>query len=587
MTVNTMKAFDYNSKGFFLSGKPFKILSGAIHYFRVVPEYWEDRLRKLKECGFNTVETYVCWNLHEPKEGLFDFSGMLDLGKYIDTAKELGLMCIVRPGPYICAEWDFGGLPSWLLNYRSMRIRCMDKLFLEKETRYLDKVFEIIRPRLVTNGGNVIMVQVENEYGSYGNDHEYIEFLADYYKKQGIDVPLFTSDGPGELYYGGGSRKNLLATGNFGSNWEGSFGFMKEYYPEYPLMCAEFWEGWFDTWYDPHHRRVPDDVDQQLDGMLSAGGNVNFYMFCGGTNFGFTNGANIYEKYSPTTTSYDYDAILTESGDLTERYFKVRNVIEKHFGKLPPITVADKPKKAYGEVNITETARLFDNLQNITSVIKSAYPLNMEEVGVDFGFVLYSCCIDYKVEEELIIEPVRDRVLIFVNGAYKGVKERDRQNDKVVIKNNCGETTRIDILVENLGRVNYGIHMWDNMKGLVCGARLGQQQIFGWSIYPLPMKELSSLQYKMPVSQDCPCFCRCAFNIDSEPCDTFLRLDDFEKGFVVINGFNIGRYWTSAGPQKTLYVPAPILKKGINEVIVFELHHIGRKIEFTDKPDYS
>ncbi len=195
-----MGTFSYGNEKFYLNGEPIQILSGSIHYFRVVPEYWRDRMEKLKQCGFNAVETYICWNLHERKEGQFDFTGMLDLGKYIDIANELGLLCIIRPGPYICAEWDYGGLPSWLLTHRDMRIRCMDKKFLEKETRYLDKVFEIIRPRLITNGGNIIMVQVENEYGSYGNDHEYIDFLADYYRKSGIDVPLFTSDGPSDFF---------------------------------------------------------------------------------------------------------------------------------------------------------------------------------------------------------------------------------------------------------------------------------------------------------------------------------------------------------------------------------------------------
>lgn len=582
-----MSNFGYNSESFLLDGKPVQILSGAIHYFRTVPEYWQDRLLKLKQCGFNTVETYTCWNLHERKEGIFDFSGILDLGRFIDIAADLGLMCIVRPGPYICAEWDFGGLPSWLLRYRDMHIRCKDSLFLEKEERYLEKIFEIIRPRLITNGGNIIMVQVENEYGSYGNDHEYIAHLADFYRNSGINVPLFTSDGPGELYYGGGICDGVLATGNFGSNWQGAFDFMKKYRPNQPLMCSEFWEGWFDSWYAPHHRRVPDDVAAQLDGMLSAGGNVNFYMFCGGTNFAFNNGANMYDTYCATTTSYDYDAALTECGDLTKRYYEVRAVAEKHFGTLPELTVTDTPKKAYGALKLTECAPLFDNLDNLSSPVKSAFAMTMEELGADFGFTLYTAYIDYPVTEKLHIEPVRDRALIFVNGKFAGIKERDRQNDEICINNALGEKTRIDILVENLGRVNYGTTMHDNEKGLVRGARIGQQQIFGWTMYPLTMDDISGLKYvSAPDNITLPAFFKGELDVDGTPCDTFIRLDSFHKGFVKVNGFNIGRYWTEAGPQKTLYVPAPLLHEGINVIEVFELHGSDDPIiEFVDKHD--
>ena len=582
-----MSVFTHNDKEFLLDGKPFQILSGAIHYFRTVPEYWDDRLEKLRQCGFNTVETYTCWNLHERREGAFDFSGILDLGRFIDIAAGKGLYCIVRPGPYICAEWDLGGLPSWLLNYRGMRIRCADEVFMEKEFRYLDRLFEILRPRLITNGGNVIMLQVENEYGSYGNDHEYIERLAAYYREKGMDALLFTSDGPGDLYIGGGTSKHLLATANFGSGSESHFEYMRQYRPDQPLMCAEFWEGWFDWWYGPHHRRTPDDVAQELDKMLSAGASVNFYMFCGGTNFGFHNGANEHEHYTPTATSYDYDAALTECGDLTKRFFEVRDVAQKHFGKLPELTVENTKKKAYGKIVFSEYAALLDNLDNISKPVKCAYPLTMEELGVDFGFTLYSALIDYPVSETINIEPVRDRAIVFIDGVFAGIKERDQHCDEIKFTCLKGQKRRIDILVENMGRVNYGFTMTDNLKGLVNPARLGQQNMFGWTMYPLPMEELGGLKY-LPLSgrTDCPAFFRGELVIGETPCDTFLRPYGFEKGFVLINGFNIGRYWNSPGPQKTLYVPAPILRKGTNEIVICELSHVEKpQIEFCDEPD--
>ncbi|MBQ3230485.1 MAG: beta-galactosidase [Clostridia bacterium] len=583
-----MGTFTYNESEFLLNGKPFQILSGSIHYFRQVPEYWCDRLEKLKQCGFNTVETYVCWNLHERKEGVFDFSGRLDLGKFIDIANELGLLCIIRPGPYICAEWDYGGLPSWLLTYPNMRIRCMDQLFLEKEKRFLDKVFEIVRPRQITKGGNVIMLQVENEYGSYGNDHNYINHLADYYVEQGIDVPLFTSDGPSDFFFGGGTVEKLLKTGNFGSHWKESFGYIKQRCPNQPLMCSEFWEGWFDSWYGPHHRRTPDDVAEQLDGMLSAGGNVNFYMFCGGTNFGFTNGANMYDKYTVTTTSYDYDAALTESGDLTKRFFEVRAVAEKHFGKLPELTVKNSEKKAYGKLALSEYSPLLSNVSVLSSPIESPFAKSFEELGTDFGFVLYSTVIDYPVTEKLIIDPLRDRAHIFINGEFKGIKERDRRDDEIIIDCKVGEALKIDILIENLGRINYGNDMAGEAKGITGNARIGQQILFGWKMYPLPMDDLSSLDFA-PVSEshvNCPAFFRGTLEISGDPCDTFLKTSGFEKGFVTVNGFNIGRYWNSAGPQNTLYVPAPLLKEGKNEIIVCELDNCNApQIEFFDAPD--
>ena len=321
--------------------------------------------------------------------------------------------------------------------------------------------------------------------------------------------------------------------------------------------------------------------------MLEAGANVNFYMFCGGTNFGFHNGANEFETYTATLTSYDYDAALSECGDLTKRYYEVREVAGKHFGKLPPLTVKNTEKKAYGELRFGEYANLLENADNISSPVKCAYPLTMEELGVDFGFVLYTAEIDYPVTEKLIIEPLRDRAIVFIDGVFAGIKERDRRCDDIEITCGKGEKRRIDILVENTGRVNYGASMDDGSKGLVNPARLGQQKLFGWTMHPLPMEDLSGLKFRpADGNNECPAFFRAELNIDEAPCDTFLKPSGFEKGFVVINGFNIGRYWNSPGPQKTLYVPAPILKKGANEVIICELSHVDEpQAEFCGEPD--
>lgn len=588
-----MSAFTYDKNGFYLDGEPFRIVSGTMHYFRIVPEYWLDRLTKLRACGFNTVETYTCWNLHERREGEFDFSGILDVERYVETAASLGLKVILRPGPYICAEWDMGGLPSWLLNYPKMRIRCYDEEFLAKVRRYYTELFRRLTPHLVTNGGNIIMVQIENEYGSYGDDKRYLGAVEDIYRDCGVDCLLFTSDGPTYFMLNGGMTDNNLATVNFGSSPTYSFNLLKELRPDQPSMCTEYWNGWFDHWYEYHHTRTADDTATVFDEMLSYGASVNFYMFHGGTNFAFNNGANYDANYQPTVTSYDYDAPLTEAGDITPKYYDVKNVIEKHFGPAPALDVHNSEKAAYGKLKLSQSAPLFSNLGNISTPVVASMPLTMEELGGDFGFVLYSTTVKGPCEElELIPEHVRDRALIYIDGVFKGIMERTRRMDKITIKLGVGESVKLDILVENMGRVNYGSRIRDE-KGIVGGIRFGQQYHFGWEMRYLPMEELSLLKWSSCApgeSKDgvpCyPAFMRGELEISGEPADTFVRLDGFTKGIVIINGFNLGRYWNPAGPQKTLYVPAPVLKKGKNEVVVFELEgDENQTIEFLDKPD--
>lgn len=572
---------------FLMDGKSTTILSGAIHYFRVVPEYWEDRLKKLRACGFNTVETYVCWNLHERRERIFDFSGGLDIGKFIDIAKELGLNVILRPGPYICAEWDMGGLPSWLMKYPNMRFRCCDPLFLEKVDKYYQALFSHITPRLSTNGGNIIAVQVENEYGSYGNDKKYLAALVNILKKNRVDCLLFTSDGAEKYMLNGGTIDDTLATVNFGSNPDGNFAALKEFRPNQPLMCMEYWNGWFDHWYEDHHTRLPQDTANVLDEILSTGASVNFYMFHGGTNFAFTNGANYSNVYQPTVTSYDYDCLVSECGDLTPKYDQVKAVLEKHFGKAPALAVYNLPKKAYGKVTLTKEASLLEHLSDLSAPVTSAFPLTMEELNQDFGFVLYSTTVCGPMKKlPLEIDGLHDRALIFINQELAGIKERTRRrNDEVLIQLAADESIQLDILVENMGRVNYGPKLYDP-KGILRGVRIGQQNHFGWSIYPLPLEDLSTLQYT-PFDGEIqvPTFLSGDFDIN-ETADTFIRLDGFTKGVVFVNGFNIGRYWNTAGPQKTLYIPAPLLKSGENNITVLELEHcITNEVLLTDVCD--
>ena len=581
-----MSTFTYKDDKFYLDGEEYTIISGAMHYFRIPREYWYDRLLKLKECGFNTVETYTCWNLHEPQEGVFDFTGMLDLAAYIDIAKDLGLNVILRPGPYICAEWEFGGLPAWLLTYKDMNIRCNDETFISKVDRYYKELLKIAVPRLCTKGGNIIMMQIENEYGSYGNDHEYMQRIADIYIENGVDCQLYTSDGATYFMLGGGTLPQYPCVANFGSKPQENFKVLDDFRPNQPRMCGEYWCGWFDHWYGEHHTRDAKELAGLFKDMLDAGASLNFYMFHGGTNFGFMNGANYYDTYEPTITSYDYNALLSEAGDLTPAYHEVRKVIENYQGKkLPELTVKNSEKKAYGKVELTEKCDIFNAAKLLAKPVHTAAPKFMEEVGQSYGFVLYSTELEGPREDwELNFDAVHDRAVVFVNGKYKGYVERTRHKDTIRIPLKKGQKAKLDILCENMGRVNYGNKIMDR-KGL-SGIRFGLQYHFGWDMYSLPMTDLSALEYqpndgKTKVAS----FLKGNLNIEGKPCDTFIKLDGFHKGIVIVNGFNLGRYYNDAGPQKTLYVPAPMLREGDNEVIVFETDRASRGyVTFTDKP---
>lgn len=581
-----MAVLTYKGDKFYLDNEEYTIISGSMHYFRIPREYWHDRLLKLKQCGFNTVETYTCWNLHEKEEGVFDFKGMLDIGAYIDEAKELGLNVILRPGPYICAEWEMGGLPAWLLNYREMSVRCLDETFLSKVENYYRELLSIVVPRLSTNGGNVIMLQIENEYGSYGDDHEYMRRIAEIYKKNGVDCLLFTSDGACDSMLQGGTLPEYLCTANFGSRPEENFKKLEEFRPGQPKMCTEYWCGWFDHWYEEHHVREAEELARLFKDMLDSGASLNFYMFHGGTNFGFMNGANYYDKYEPTITSYDYNALLSEAGDLTPAYYEVRKMIEEKYGALPPLTVKNSEKKAYGKVKLTEKISIFDALKYISKPVAVPAPEFTEDIGQYYGYTLYSTEIDGPRDENTLnFDAVHDRAVVLLNQKYAGYYERTRHSGDVKFAVKKGEKLKLDILCENMGRVNYGPKILDR-KGIK-GVRMGLQNHFGWNMYPLTMDNLDKLEFsvKNDGESSVPTFFRGVMSIENEPCDTFVKLDGFTKGIVIVNGFNLGRYYNPAGPQKTLYVPAPVLKQGENEIIVFESDKTTADfVEFCDKP---
>jgi beta-galactosidase len=579
-----MNSFIIDQGRFFYNGNEVRIISGSLHYFRIVPEYWRDRLEKMKNCGFNTVETYVAWNIHEPQPGKYNYEGIADIKKFIDIAHELGLFVIVRPSPYICAEWEFGGLPSWLLKDRNMRLRCFYKPFLERVDKYYDSLMEVLRPALCTNGGPIIAMQIENEYGSYGNDKEYLNYLKEGMLKRGIDVLLFTSDGPTDLMLQGGTLPLIYKTANFGSKVESAFEKLREYEKDGPLMCMEFWNGWFDHWGEEHHTRDAKDAALVFEEMLKAGASVNFYMFHGGTNFGFYNGANHSDMYQPTVTSYDYDCLLTEDGEPTEKYYLIKDIISKYKDIPQNRLSTDIKKKAYGEVELNENVSLFDILDNICEPIQTPYVQSMEELDQDYGFILYSTKVKGPRKNcTMKLMNMHDRAQIFVNGQYKGTIYRNDIEKQMTLEF-MKDSNRLDILVENMGRINYGPFLKD-FKGISENVQLDYQFHYGWTIYPIPLNNIENISFSEENSKgsdENPTFYKGIFEVE-EIGDTFLMLEGWTKGVAFVNGFNLGRYW-NIGPQKTLYVPGPLLKKGKNEIVVFELHKTEKAVvSFLDK----
>ncbi|MCM1054106.1 MAG: beta-galactosidase [Bacteroides sp.] len=571
---------------FYLDNKPFKIISGSIHYFRTVPEYWRDRLEKLKAMGCNTAETYIPWNFHEPVKGKFIWDGMRDICRFIELAGELGLYMIIRPSPYICAEWEFGGLPSWLLKDRNMRLRCCYQPYLDHVSDYYDALIPRLVPYQADRGGNIILMQLENEYGYYGDDTAYLECLRDKMRSLGVTVPFITSDGPwsGNIFKAG-CVEGALPTGNFGSSCDWQFGELKKLIGENkPLMCTEFWVGWFDFWGSEEHKTSDLEKNKaDLDYML-ANGNVNFYMFLGGTDFGFMNGSNYDDRLTPDVTSYDYDAPLTEDGRITEKYMAFREVIGK-YNDLPPLYDSDIKRGDFGCAYVTEKTDLFSVLDRLAEPIITPYPLSMEETDQDTGYILYRTSIRSEERvEEIRFDGAGDRISAYENQRHIFTAyDRELLEARKISSEEKGAV--YNFLVENMGRVNFGHTLEEQRKGIVKALCVNGHRHYGFEIYNLPLDEeqIERLDYTRGYRENLPAFYRLEFEVN-EPADTFIDFSGFGKGCIFINGFNLGRFW-EIGPQKSLYLPAPLLKKGKNILTVFETEgKAADRLRLRDEP---
>lgn len=561
---------------FYLNGQPFKILSGAIHYFRIDPDDWYHSLFNLKALGFNTVETYVPWNAHEPHKGQFDFSGRLDIERFIQTAQSLGLYMIVRPSPFICAEWEFGGLPAWLLE-ENMRIRSSDPAFIKTVSQYYDRLLGILTRYQVDQGGPILMMQVENEYGSYGEDKTYLRAVRDLMKEKGVTCPLFTSDGPWRATLRAGTliEDDVFVTGNFGSKASYNFAQMQEFFDEYgkkwPLMCMEFWDGWFTRWKEPVIHRDPEELAEAVHEVLELG-SINLYMFHGGTNFGFMNGCSARGTLDlPQVTSYDYGALLNEQGNPTEKYYAILKMMATYYPQYPQEEPLIKECLPARTLSLTAKTSLFGNVHNLAQAETSLYPKRMEELGQHTGYLLYETDVEMDApEERLRIIDGRDRAQVYVNDRHLATQYQTEIGKDLLIAGDEKESVNLKILLENMGRVNYGHKLLadSQRKGIRTGVCVDLHFHLQWKQYPLELQDLSRLDFSKEWQENAPAFYRFDFRLDCVY-DTYIDMMGYGKGAVFVNGHNLGRFW-EVGPTTSLYVPHGFLKEGDNTIIVFE-----------------
>jgi beta-galactosidase len=558
--------------GFALDGHPLQILSGEMHYPRIPREYWRDRFRKARAMGLNTVSTYVFWNLHEARPGEYDFSGQKDVAAFVRDAAAEGLHVIVRPGPYVCAEWELGGYPAWLLADPDLVLRSTDPRFTKPAERWIARLGQELGPLLSSRGGPVMAVQVENEYGSFDKDKDYLAWHRDALVRAGFGgVLLYTADGDVQLP--NGTLPDLPAVVNFGTGGaENAFKRLAAFRPGGPMMTGEYWAGWFDQWGRRHSTSNADRQTRELAWMLERGYSINLYMFHGGTTFGFMNGANIdNNRYFPQTSSYDYDAALNESGRLTPKYFAFRDAIARHLGtSLPPVPASAAPI-TIPPFEISPMAPLWALLDK---GVPAERPRSMESFGQSYGYILYRTTLRDQARGDLIVRDVRDYAQVYVNGSPIGTIDRRLGQDRLTL-DVAAAGARLDILVENSGRVNFNKPMREERKGITREVLLNDKELTGWTVFTLPMPG-------PPVSPRASAagtfegagIHRGTFHLATTG-DTFLDTRRWGKGTVWINGYHLGRFW-DIGPQQTMYVPGPWLRVGRNEIVVFSFTRPAR-----------
>ncbi len=582
-SLHAQNTFEAGDGAFMLNGQPFIVKAAEVHYPRIPRPYWEHRIQMCKALGMNTVCIYIFWNIHEQKEGVFDFSGNNDVAEFCRIAQKNGMYVIVRPGPYVCAEWEMGGLPWWLLKKKDIRLREQDPYFMERVKIFEQKVGEQLAPLTIQNGGPIIMVQVENEYGSYGEDKPYVSAIRDIVREAGFDkVALFQCDWSSNFEKNG--LDDLVWTMNFGTgaNIDDQFKRLRQLRPKSPLMCSEFWSGWFDKWGGKHETRSAKDMVDGIRQMLERNISFSLYMTHRGTSFGHWAGANS-PGFSPDVTSYDYDAPINEYGQTTDKYFELQDLLAKYSDKKLPKVPKPMPVIEVPAFKFTEYAPLFDNLPK---PVRTEKIQTMEEFDQGWGSMIYTTTLpELKGQSKLTIKEGHDYLQVFIDGKYVGALDR-RMGEKEMLLPSCRKGARMDILVEAMGRINFGRAIKD-FKGINSDVMLTIQlegndftgSLRNWDNYLIPdvyedylkknYKPLSTTKIRDDKGQRVPGFYKASFNLKKTG-DTFLNFEHFGKGLVYVNGHGMGRIW-EVGPQQTLYIPGCWLNKGENEVVVFDV----------------
>ncbi|MGN6247687.1 MAG: glycoside hydrolase family 35 protein [Ginsengibacter sp.] len=578
LIAQSKHTFHIKDGNFLYDGKPIQIHSGEMHFARVPKAYWKQRLQMMKAMGLNTVATYVFWNYHETSPGVWDFkTGNKNIADFIKTAQQVGLFVILRPGPYACAEWEFGGFPWWLQKVPSLELRTYNQPYLDSCKNYIKHLAAQVKNLQITHGGPLIMVQVENEFGSYvaqrkdisfEMDKKYVQAIKNDLTEAGFDVPFFTSDG--SWLFKGGSVEGALPAANGEDNIENLKKVVNEFHNnEGPYMVAEFYPGWLDHWAEPFQKVGVKNVVDQTEKYLKAGVSFNFYMVHGGTNFGFTSGAN-YDKdhdIQPDITSYDYDAPISEAGWATPKYLALRKLFQQYSkSKLPPIP-SPEPVIAIPSIKLNKQVSLF-SLKNKMKPLESDLPKTFEQLNQGYGYVLYSRKFTNAVKGKLEINGLRDYATVYVNQEKACVLNRYYKNYSCDIDIPANGT--LDILVENMGRINYGAEIVHNLKGIIRPVKIDGKEITGdWKMYQFPMNRQPEINANSKgYTKNIPLIYNGTFSL-SKTGDTFLDMRKWGKGIVFVNGHNLGRYW-KIGPQQTLYLPGCWLKKGKNTIAVFE-----------------
>ena len=571
VAITAEHSFALDNEDFLLDGKPFQFISGEIHYSRIPREYWRHRIQMVKAMGCNTVATYVFWNHHELKPGEFDFSsGNRDIAEFLRIAQEEEMWVLFRPGPYSCGEWDLGGIPPYLLSIPDIKLRCMDERYMDAVSTYISRMADLIKPFLVTSGGPVLMVQIENEYGSYGNDRNYMKRLKQIWQENGVDVPFYTSDGATPYMLEAGTLPGCAVGLDPCSSIEG-YNLAREMNPGVPVFSSETYPGWLTHWGEEWARPDTEDLLNQVRFLMDNRISVNFYMLHGGTNFGFSAGANSGgQGYQPDLTSYDYDAPINEMGQPTQKYFALRELLGSYSGGVESYDPVPEPVPVM-EIPVISMQPHASVWESLPEPVQSVQPKPFEYYDHYYGFALYRTNLIGRKSGTLKITELHDYATVFIDGEYVGKIDRREGENSIEIPPSENEYPVLDILVEGMGRINFAQELIDR-KGITERVSLNGMTLMNWDVFLLPMDRdyIAGLTKSLEVSNRPGVFFKGKFKLETVA-DTYVDMSGYSKGIVWVNGNNLGRYW-EIGPQHSLYCPASFLKKGDNEIVVFDLH---------------